>query len=342
MTSVRLRLAALCVAALGLAAPAGVGVNGAVARAANLPAATFNLSPASPEIQACLPGAMARATVEQGATNDTLTIHAEGLPPFSGFDLFAAARPHAPYGPSWLLSQPQSDGRGRLDVQVNAILFGAFRVVDGSLTPTPTTHLVLFFDRASDADRCFRYASSPTTSFTDGRRAGPAALASIGYSDNAGPLSGRPFPRPGLGISTPGGGHRAQGTPVVFTSSCDDPAGWTAIRFVDFRFTENGRTAFWARLDRPAGLMYVYDPGSGKWLGGARPGSAGMPGSASAQLRLVDSRVVGTPGTTGKVIWNVAFAKSAGRRTFQQSVQVTDMRNQTRGWNPTGTWTVDS
>jgi hypothetical protein len=343
MSSVRWCLALICVAALEFAASAGPGANAMAARSLDSATVAVTLRPPSPAIHACLPNALAQATIEQGPAFDTLTIQADGLPPFSGFDLFATALPHAPYGPSWLLSQLQADGQGRANTRVQAILFDAFRVADadGSGAQAPTTHLVLFFDRASDADHCFQSYAAPTTRFTNGRQAGPAVLASIDYADNAGPLSGRPFPQPGLGISTPGGGHRAQGAPVIFTSSCNDPAGWTAIRFIDFRLTKDGKTAFWARLDRQAGRMYLRDSASGAWQGGDKPGSAVILTSPTAQLQLAGSSVIGTVGTTGKVVWQVSFSKSAVGQTFQQSVQVTDMRNQTRGWNPSGTWTVD-
>jgi hypothetical protein len=88
--------------------------------------------------------------------------------------------------------------------------------------------------------------------------------------------------------------------------------------------------------------MYMYDSLSGRWIGGGQPGSAGVLTTQVAQLRLAGSKVIGSAGTTGKVVWDLTFSKAAAGQTFQQGVQVTDMRNQTRGWNVGGTWTVDS
>jgi hypothetical protein len=131
-------------------------------------------------------------------------------------------------------------------------------------------------------------------------------------------------------------------TAVTFTVACSDPAGWTAIRFVDLRLTDSstGAVAFWARLDRPAKRMYVYDPASRRWAGGLQPGSAGTLTAPLAQIMLQSSRVLGTTGPTGRVLWTLKFSAQAAGHTFQQSVRVIDLRNQTRGWNRSGTWGV--
>jgi hypothetical protein len=174
----------------------------------------------------------------------------------------------------------------------------------------------------------------------NGNVAGPAALTSAGASN---PLQAVPFALPGVGISTPSKGLSHPATPVTFTIACSDPQGWTAIRFVDFRLTSpsTGAVAFWARLDRPAKRMYIYDPASRRWAGGMQPGSNGTLSAPLAQLILTSSRVLGTTGPTGRVLWTLRFSPQAAGQNFLQSVRVTDLRSQTRGWNRSGIWTVD-
>jgi hypothetical protein len=299
---------------------------------------TFSLLPASAAMAACMPGATAQVTVVPGSQGDTLTLHADHLPAFSGFELFVTALPHPPYGPAWPISALHADDQGNAETTVQAQVLGLSSLaLPGAATPvtTPAGHLVLFFQDLGDAGAC---GTAPGAGF--GQASGPAALATTSFADAAGPLLRPPFALPGLGISRPSGGHGLTSQVITFTSTCTDPNGWTAIRFVDFRFTAAGHDAFWVRLDRPAKRMYVYDTASARWQGPGTPGSGQVLRTRNGALFLRASAVLGSAGTTGRVVWSISFAPSTRGQTLQQNVRVTDLRYQTRGWNPSGTWII--
>lgn len=329
-------LLASVLALLVAAIPAGVSARPAPAGAGRI--RTFALGPASPAIAACLPGARATVSVVPNAQNETLTLHASGLPAFAGFDLYLTALPHPPFGIAWPLGLLHADVQGAADLQVQTALLQA-SAIGGS--PNPATHLVLFFDDPRDADPCFGAGGAQTTPYNTNHQGGPAALASVGYADAAGPLQAPALGRPGLGFNIPAAGHSSPGRAVTFTSTCSHPDGWTAIRFIDFRLTQGRVARFWARLDRLAKRIYLYDPATRRWAGGYAPGSKAILSTPLTQLIVTDSVVIGSAGTTGKVVWSVAFSTAASGQTFQQDVRVTDLRNQSSGWNPTGSWKVD-
>jgi hypothetical protein len=286
---------------------------------------------------ACLPDARAQATILPGPANDTLTFHATGLPPFAGFYLFATSAAQPPYGRTWPLSVVQADAQGAVTTSAQALLLGAYSL---SGPASAVNRLVLFFANAEDAAQCTGAGSAETTPLANGNLAGPAALISAATSN---PLRALPYAPPGLGISTPSMGRSVAATPITFTVACTDPQGWAAIRFIDFRLTSPGTGAvvFWARLDRPAKQIYLYDPASRRWLGGMQPGSATTLSAPLVQLVLQSSKVLGTTGQTGRVLLTLVFSPRAAGQIFAQSVRVTDLRSQTRGWNSSGTWTIN-
>ena len=300
------------------------------------PTVTFAMRPASAAIAACLPGAQASGTIVPDADNDTLALHAAGLPPFAAFDLYLTARPRPPYGVAWPLTLLHADAQGVANVEVQASLLQA-AAVDG--TPATATHLVLFFDNPDDAAGCFGGGAPPITPYNANQDAGPAALATTGYPDAAGPLHVAALPPPGRGFNSPDRGpqqtgrarplhhlvqrpRRVEGHPLhrlpaypARPRAVHRPPGSAAQTPVRLR-------SFHTALDR-------------------RP-AAGQPGTLTTpltQMVMTESTVAGS-GTAGKVVWGLAFTQAAHGQSFQQSVRVTDLRNQTSGWNPTGTWTV--
>jgi hypothetical protein len=315
------------------------------ARAAHLPdqtpatnaVVTVNLWPASAAMAACLPDARAQATIVPGPANDLLTFHATGLPPFTGFYLFATGAAQPPYGLTWPLSVAQADAQGVMVMSAQALLLGTYAL---SGTTSVASHLALFFANPEDATPCIGAGTAGTVPLPNGNLAGPAALISAGTSN---PLRALPYAPPGLGISTPSMGRSSPLSPVTFTVACSDPQGWVAIRFIDFRLTsrDTGAVVFWARLDRPAKRMYLYDPVSRRWVGGMQPGSATTLSTPLVQLALQSSKVLGTTGSRGRVLWTLAFSPQAAGQVFQQSVRVIDLRSQTRGWNGSGAWAID-
>jgi hypothetical protein len=322
-------------AATFLQVGASVAVGSLPTAAASMAGApiTISLRPASAAMASCLPHATARAVIVPGPSTDSMTLHAGGLPPFAGLDLVATNSPRQPYGLSWPLSVAQADALGTVDMHVQAVLLGAS-------ARTAASHLVLFFDRAKDAASCAATAYLGTTELQSGRVVGPAVLATVDYPRAAGPLAAAPFAPSGRGISTPSGRFSLVTVPTTFTTACTDPEGWTAIRFIDFRLSSHSGAVFWARLDRPAKRMYLYDPAAKRWTGGLQPGTSGTLRSSTAQLLLQASSVIGTNGANGRVLWVLRFAAQAAGESFQQSVRVIDLRNQTRGWTASGTWSV--
>jgi hypothetical protein len=294
---------------------------------------TITLRPVSSAMASCLPYVVAAADIVPGPSIDTLTLHASGLPPFAGVDLVATHAPRPPYGLSWPLSIAQVDAGGTLDMRVQTLLLGA-SAGDGA------SHLVLFFDRPDDAPGCAATAHLGATQLQGGRVVGPALLGTVDYPLTAGPLAAPAFAPPGRGISTPSGRFSLVTKPFTFTTACTDPQGWAAIRFIDFRLSTGSGTVFLARLDRPAKRMYLYDSATHRWTGGLQPGTGGTLQSPIAQLLLKASSVLGTNGATGRVLWTLRFAAQAAGESFQQSVRVVDMRNQTQGWTASGTWSV--
>jgi hypothetical protein len=302
-------------------------------------AITTSLRPATAAMAACLPDVQAQATIVPGPTNDALSFHATGLPPFAGFDLFATGSTRPPYDLAWPLAVVQADAQGTVDAQAQAVLLGASGLAGAGSTHAVGSHLILVFDNPEDAGQCAGIGGADNTPLTNGRTAGPVALTT---DDGANPLQAASYALPGIGVSTPSHGRSSVPAAVTFTVACSDPAGWTAIRFIDLRLTnaKTGAVAFWARLDRPAKRMYVYDPATSRWMGGLQPGSAGALSGPLAQLQLQSSRVLGTTGPSGRVLWTVTFSPHSAGQSFRQSVRVIDVRNQTRGWNASGTWSV--
>lgn len=257
--------------------------------------------------------------------------------PLTGYDLMLTESAVAPYGEAWPLSVAQADAQGTIVTQAQALLLRSDTAA--SAPASPARYFVLFFDDPQDALNCPGAVAIPTR--VAGRLVGPAVLVTGARAGAATPLQQLAYQLPDYGISTPGGGRSHTNQPITFTISCSDPEGWAAIRFIDFRLSEHGTAVLMVRLDCPAKRLYVFDLAHARWVGGSQPGSAGSLATTDAGIVLPTSTVLGSTGTTGRLLLTLSFTSSASGHAFEQSVRVIDLRNQTRGWKDSGAWSVN-
>lgn len=154
----------------------------------------------------CLPNARAHVTVLTSGPNETMKVHATGLPKNTAFDLFVIQVPNTPFGVSWY--------QGDLETNKNGVANGVFKgrfneetfAVAPNTAPAPsvhsspipdatsnppfgpihTYHLGLWFNSAADAVK----AGCPggTTPFNGEHNAGVQVLNTGGFADLDGPL----------------------------------------------------------------------------------------------------------------------------------------------------------
>jgi hypothetical protein len=116
------------VAALAIAATAGLVANAALASSSKVASTTFSLHPSVPFI-GCMqknPSTTptAKATIKRGTLNDTLTLKLSGFKPGLGFDLFTVQNSNqtasggpvtgfSNFGMAWYQSDISIDGNGK-------------------------------------------------------------------------------------------------------------------------------------------------------------------------------------------------------------------------------------
>ena len=191
-------------AVAGVAAMLGVGaVVTAQADAADH-SISFAMVPSGVAATAnCLPAATATVRVVAHGQNETMTLHAAGLPANTAFDLFITQLPSAPFGVSWYQSDLQSgsDGTasvtviGRFNVETFAVApnVGAAPVVhpgdaasNPAFAPIHTFHVGFWFNSPADAVK----AGCPgtVTPFNGDHTAGVQAMSTRNFADLNGPL----------------------------------------------------------------------------------------------------------------------------------------------------------
>jgi hypothetical protein len=156
----------------------------------------FDLVP-SPGIKACLPNARGEVAIIPGRENQLMTVRVEGLAPKAGFALFVIEIPNKPFGISWYQSDLETDGQGQGTVNVRGIFdVETFSLSLGGPTttfaPTHQYHLGLWFGDPEVPFNlgCDSGATNPIVTPFDGDHvAGPQALNTSNFPDNAGPLS---------------------------------------------------------------------------------------------------------------------------------------------------------
>jgi hypothetical protein len=155
----------------------------------------FDLVPASPAIEACLPNATAKITVFPSDIRgvDTLDVKAQGLPPNTDFAVFLTESPAAavpPFGAVEYIADFTTNSAGRGSVRVDAVILEAFssQVVGGVRVRKELNHVTIWFADPAGDDVCFGPGGGPTTPFDGDGQAGAAALSSNSF------LPGAPLP----------------------------------------------------------------------------------------------------------------------------------------------------
>jgi hypothetical protein len=202
--SKRVIAAAAAVAITAAAAGAAVTVTGAAADA-SVPHISFQMV-VSKGAAACMPGALAKVTIESQGPVEVMKISAAGLPPDTDFDLFTIQVPNAPFGLAVYQGDLESDRTGhahgkfigRFNIETFVVAPGAAPAPvvfnnafpDASSNP-PTNpvqlyHLGLWFNSPQDA----KAAGCPAavTPFNGEHDAGIQALNTSNFPINAGPL----------------------------------------------------------------------------------------------------------------------------------------------------------
>ena len=202
--SKRVIAAAAAVAIAAAAAGAAITFTGAAADA-SITRTSFQMVP-SKGAAACIPGALAKVTIESQGPVEVMKISAVGLPPNTDFDLFIIQVPNAPFGLSVYQGDLDSDSTGhahgkfigRFGVETFVVAPGTAPapVVFNNAFPDASTnpptnpvqlyHLGLWFNSPKDA----KAAGCPATitPFNGAHDAGIQALNTSKFPINAGPL----------------------------------------------------------------------------------------------------------------------------------------------------------
>jgi hypothetical protein len=192
-------------AVVGVGVMLGVGTAGAGQANAADPSITFSMVRSSTAVAAnCLPAAAATVRVVSHGQNETLTLHASGLPALTEFDLFITQLPNAPFGLSWYQSDLVTgyDGTatvtviGRFNIETFAVApaSGPAPVVHDGIdaasnppfAPIHTFHIGFWFN--SPADAVNAGCPGAVTPFNGDHTAGVQAMSTRNFPDLEGPL----------------------------------------------------------------------------------------------------------------------------------------------------------
>ena len=196
------------VAALAIAATAGLGANTAIGASPKVASTTFSLHPAVALIPCMRQNAgttpTATATITRGRLNDTQRIKLTGFKPGLVFDLFTIQNSNqtatgdptpgfANFGMAWYQSEIKVNTSGEARATIQTILLDEVFGFDAAtgLPPTNTFHLGFWFDDPTTAIPC-GFSGVPTP-FNGEHSAGPNAFISRpDATTNLGPLCTRP------------------------------------------------------------------------------------------------------------------------------------------------------
>jgi hypothetical protein len=151
---------------------------------------SFNLTPSSDTIAACLPNATAKVTVfskEDIRGVDTLDLKAEGLPPNTSFTVFLTELPAAPFGAVEYIGEFTTNAAGRGSLRVDAVIEQAFSstLVGSVRDRRELNHVVIWFADPEADNFCFAPELGPTTPFDGDGQAGASVLSSKNFLPNA-------------------------------------------------------------------------------------------------------------------------------------------------------------
>jgi hypothetical protein len=190
---------------------AGAGLLGVTAaRGASAPSSkSFSLFPNKTFLKCATQGGgvpfSAKATVNRGGQNDTMTLTLTGFKPNLGFDLFTvqnsnqksdgSADPNfTSFGLAWYQSDITTDSNGAATVTVKTILLDQIFGFDPAvgLAPVNTFHVGFWFDSVGEAQSCSPTTLTPTP-FNGEHNAGPVAfITRPNATTGLGPLCTQP------------------------------------------------------------------------------------------------------------------------------------------------------
>lgn len=173
-----------------------------------LKAFSFRLVPsAASAASGCLAHARANVRIFSTGQVEIMEVDASGLPPSVEFDLFVLQVPSAPFGLSWYQGDLRTNAQGRaFQTFIGRFNPETFLVAPGvapaptlhddppfpdacqnpPTAPVHTAHLGLWFN--SPADAVAAGCGNATTPFNGEHNAGPQALSTRNFPDEAGPL----------------------------------------------------------------------------------------------------------------------------------------------------------
>lgn len=188
-------------AALSLGFGPVSGADASVARpaapvASNAHSYSFSLKVSSKAIAACAPKLGGRVTITPNRQNDIMIVSIHGAFPNRRLSLFIIQKPTKPFGLSWYQGYVPIGANGSGTLRVEGVFSQrTFSVSVGgkqTFAPTHLSHIGLWFNGPGAPFRhgCEPGATKPVlTPFNGQQRAGPEALNTAQFPDNAGPLS---------------------------------------------------------------------------------------------------------------------------------------------------------
>ena len=146
------------------------------------PTTRLRLTPSSPDLAKCMPGASVKITVKSTTDTvgfDSFSVRARHLPPNRDYTVFLLETPGAPFGAAEYIGDITTDDRGRADNTFNLIVDEAFSstLVNGQRVRVDLNQVGMWFADPADDDFCLG-PNSPVTPFDGDNEAGVQAFNS--------------------------------------------------------------------------------------------------------------------------------------------------------------------
>lgn len=147
-------------------------------------------------------------------------------------------------------------------------------------------------------------------------------------------------PPESLAVS-PDAGWSPPGPTQPFAATYRDGNSWRDIRYAYFLVNTAADTAggVYARYDRQADRLHLWDASQGFWVGGYAPGEAATISTANGELDVAQCAVQGVTNTL-TVTFALAFKEPMAGTTYNQYLNVEDADGAASGWQQRGTWHI--
>ncbi len=146
------------------------------------PETKLSLTPSSPQLAACMPGAKVKIEVESTTDRlgfDRFEIKARHLAPNRDFTVFLLEQAASPFGAAEYIGDISTDARGNANNEFDLIVDEAFAstLVNGQRVRVDLNQVGMWFADPADDDFCLG-ANSPVTPFDGDNEAGVQAFNS--------------------------------------------------------------------------------------------------------------------------------------------------------------------